>query len=204
MFLLKFKTIWGERMARERKFSMEELYQLTKETLLQHGYEGFTFSLIAEQLDISRGTIYKYYENKDELITDYMIYEMNLFLIELKDIEKENGFDAKFEFLIDTFFKHSKIYKIIEIGQRIPITINERVRKNKENLGNLHLEMYRFLYSFIQLGKEERKINERLPEQVMLGYIFQSIAIPNHTHIPHDEWVSAIKEIISHGIIASN
>lgn len=183
---------------------MEELYQLTKENLLQHGYEGFTFSLLADQLHVSRGTIYKYYENKDELITDYMIYEMNLFLIELKDIEKVAGFDAKFEFLIDTFFKHSKIYQIIEIGQRIPVTINDQVRKNIESLRMLHLEMYRFLHSFIQLGKQEQKINEKIPEQVMLGYIFQSIAIPNHTQIPHDEWVSAIKEIISHGIMDSN
>lgn len=190
-------------MARERKFSMEELYQLTKDTLFQHGYEGFTFSLLAEELDVSRGTIYKYYENKDELITDYMIYEMNLFLIELKDIETVAGFDAKFEFLLDTIFKHSKIYQIIEIGQRIPININEQVRKNKEKLELLHLEMYRLLHSFIQLGREEQKVNEKIPEALMLGYIFQSIAIPNHTLIPQGEWVAAIKEIIRHGIFKS-
>lgn len=191
-------------MARERKFSMEELYHITKETLLHHGYEGFTFSLLADQLNISRGTIYKYFENKDELITDYMLYEMNSFLIELKEIETATGFDAKFEFLIDIMFKHSKIQQIIEIGQRIPANINELVSDNKKKLEMLHLDMYRYLHSFIQLGKEENKIREQIPETLMLGYIFQSIAIPNHASIPREKWISSIKDIIRHGMFTTN
>lgn len=191
-------------MARERKFSMEELYHITKETLLHHGYEGFTFSLLADQLNISRGTIYKYFENKDELITDYMLYEMNSFLIELKEIETVTGFDAKFEFLIDIMFKHSKIQQIIEIGQRIPANINELVSDNKKKLEMLHLDMYRYLHSFIQLGKEENKIREQIPETLMLGYIFQSIAIPNHASIPREKWISSIKDIIRHGMFTTN
>lgn len=191
-------------MARERKFSMEELYHITKETLLHHGYEGFTFSLLADQLNISRGTIYKYFENKDELITDYMLYEMNSFLIELKEIETATGFNAKFEFLIDIMFKHSKIQQIIEIGQRIPANINELVSDNKKKLEMLHLDMYRYLHSFIQLGKEENKIREQIPETLMLGYIFQSIAIPNHASIPREKWISSIKDIIRHGMFTTN
>ena len=42
-------------MARERKFSLEELFQTTKQLLLDYGYEGFTFSLLADQLEVARG-----------------------------------------------------------------------------------------------------------------------------------------------------
>lgn len=188
-------------MARERKFSMEELYQVTKENLLQHGYEGFTFSQLAEQLDVSRGTIYKYYENKDELIMDYMIYDMNLFLIELKEIQNHHGFEAQFEFLLDLIFSHSKIYKIIEIGQRVTASSSNSVRERKSKLDKLHLAMYENLLDFIKLGKEEKKVNSELPDTLILGYIFQSIAIPNHFGIPHDEWVKSIKQIIRHGMM---
>ena len=73
-------------MARERKFSTDDLFQASKQLLLQHGYEGFTFSLLADQFDVCRA-LYKYYENKEELITDFMIYEMGKFLFELKEIK---------------------------------------------------------------------------------------------------------------------
>src|SRR4051794_34954948 len=105
-------------MARERKFSTDDLFQAAKVLLLGHGYEGFTFSLLAEQLDISRGALYKYYDNKEELITDYMLYEMNLFLIELKEVELHKSFDAQLEFLLNLIFKNAAIPQLIELGRR--------------------------------------------------------------------------------------
>jgi len=187
-------------MARERKFSTDELFQLTKKNLLEYGYEGFTFSLLADQLNVSRGTIYKYYENKDELITDYMLYEMNLYLTELKQIEEYDGFEAQFDFLLDLILKNSSIYQIIEIGQRIPSKTNQNTNSNKNRLANYHLDMYQYLQGFIKLGKTEGKVKPHIPDALILGYIFQSIAIPNHFGIPQDLWNLSIKEIIRHGM----
>lgn len=73
-------------MARERKFSKDDLFRNVKHILLQHGYEGFTISLLADMLEVSRGALYKYYVNKNELITQFMIYEMEQFIGELKQI----------------------------------------------------------------------------------------------------------------------
>ncbi|PFN97502.1 TetR family transcriptional regulator [Bacillus sp. AFS076308] len=188
-------------MARERKFSTEDLFQITKQMLLTHGYEGFSFSLLAEQLEISRGAIYKYYENKEELITDYMLYEMEHFLTELKDIESVNGFDAKFDFLIDLIFKNSTIPHMIELGRRIPINGNQKVKENHEKLEKQHLNMYHHLQGFISLGRQELKLKETLPDPLILGFIFQTIMIPNHFGIPHPQWVSSIKEMIRHGML---
>lgn len=187
-------------MARERKFSMEELYSVTKETLLNHGYEGFNFGLLAERLDIARGTIYKYFENKEELISSFMLYEMDQFLLELKGIEDYKGFEAQFHFLFDLFFSHSKIYHIIEIGQRMPTNTNDTVRVNMEKLDKNRLKMYQHLQAFIDLGKRENRIKAHLPDSLILGYMFQSIAIPNHFNIDQTIWVNSIKEMIGHGI----
>lgn len=187
-------------MARERRFTNEELFQLTKELLLLHGYEGFSFSLLADHLDVSRGTLYKYYVNKEELVTAYMIHEMNQFLIELRKIEQYSGFDAQFDYLMDIILKKSEIHRFIEMNAQIAIGSNESVRKNKEALDKLHIDMYGYLQSFIQLGKEESKLKPHLANGLMLGFIFQSVAIPNHFGIPHSEWIQSIKEIISHGM----
>ncbi|MGG3467365.1 TetR/AcrR family transcriptional regulator [Neobacillus pocheonensis] len=187
-------------MARERKFSLDDLLQATKQLLLNHGYEGFTFSLMADSLDVSRGALYKYYENKEELITEYMLYEMDHFLGKLKEIEGQIGFEAQFDFLLDLIFSSSDIQKMIKIGQQVPVNINIKVKENKEQLDKLHLNMYQCLQNFLKLGKEEKKLNPNIPEPLILGYIFQSVAIPNHFDIPHSVWVDSIKEMIRNGM----
>lgn len=187
-------------MARERKFSTEELFQAAKQLLLDHGYEGFTFALLAERLNVARATLYKYYENKDELITDYMIDEMNHFLIDLKNIHQHDNFRAQFDFLLTIIFKHDAIHKIIGMVTQIPRHTNERVKANREQLDQLHLNMYTELKAFIQLGRAEKVLKPHLNEAIILGMIFQTIAIPNHFGIPKIEWVQSIKEILSNGM----
>ena len=127
-------------MARERKFSLDELFKATKELLLIHGYEGFTFSLLAEKLNVSRGTIYKYYENRDELIIDYMIHDMNHFLNDLKAIEQYHTLQNQFDFLLNTILERTEINKMILIFAQIPSNTTEKVKQNQELLFQLHQE----------------------------------------------------------------
>lgn len=198
---LVYNGFGGEVVARERKFSTDELFQATKLLLLKHGYEGFTFSLLADYLHVSRGAIYKYYENKEELISEFMLYEMEQFLHEIKGIEQIDDFQDQLDFLIRIMFKNEKIQQLIEMGKEIPKCTNQNARVNKEKLEMLHLQMYQNLQGFIGKGKEEKKLNSSIPDALILGYIFQSVAIPNHFDIPHTEWVDSIKEMICHGIL---
>lgn len=191
-------------MARERKFSEEELFHGTEKILLQHGYEGFTISLLADWMDVSRGALYKYYENKDELIIDFMIFKMNQFIIGLKEIENKNGFESQFNYLMDKIFTKTEIHRIISIAHHMAELPNERLKENKEKLARIPLELYKYLHSFLALGKAEGKIREDLPESLMLGFIFQSIAIPNHFGVPQEEWIQGVKEIISSGMFKRN
>lgn len=187
-------------MARERKFTTEELYQVTEELLLAYNYEGFQFSLVADQLHVSRGAIYKYFENKEELITEFMLFKMEQFLHELKEINSIEGFHTQFDFLLNLMFKNPELYQLIEIGKRVPVDINVKVQGNIEKLESYHREMYQYVQGLIESGKRDQLLNPNLPEPVVLGYVFQSVAIPNHFGIPHNIWVQSIKEMICHGI----
>jgi len=82
-------------MARESKFTKSELYQATNRLLLQYGYAGFHFGLLAEQLNVSRAALYKYFNNKDELITEYMAYEMEQFMQDLEKVNKYHSFEEQ-------------------------------------------------------------------------------------------------------------
>ena len=82
-------------MSRERKLSTEKIFRATNTLLLKHGYEGFSISLIAEELNISRAALYKYYNNKEDLILDYMLFEMHEILISLKEIKTQQRFEMQ-------------------------------------------------------------------------------------------------------------
>jgi TetR/AcrR family transcriptional regulator, repressor of fatR-cypB operon len=189
-------------MARERKFNTVELFHEAKQLLLLHGYDGFTFSLLADRMEVSRAALYKYYDNKEELITDFMVYEMEEFLHELKEIENLKGFERQFDFLIDLIFKKTEVHELIRAAQHV-IARMEAAFTNKEKLEKLPLDMYKFLQRFILLGKEEGKLKEHIPDGLIIGFILQTVAIPNHFGIPKGDWIHSIKEVISQGMFTN-
>jgi TetR/AcrR family transcriptional regulator, repressor of fatR-cypB operon len=186
-------------MARERKISTEELYQATKQLLLDRGYDGYTFTLLANRLDVSRAAIYKYYENKEELLSEYMIYELQLFIDNLSIVNQEKTFQDQFHALFNFIFNDMSIYKIREIGMQIP-TVNQKVAKNKHKLEKMHIQLYTSLQKFIEFGRREKVLKEDIPPSLVLGLIFQTVNIPNMDGIPHSDWVDKIKEIMCHGM----
>lgn len=187
-------------MARERKFTDDHLFKETKELIINDGYEAFTFSKLASRLGVSRGSLYKYYENKDELISEFLMYEMARFLTDFDKLNKNADFQSQFNELIDFIFTHNNIYEVLDIIGQIPAPTTNRALNNKSRISEYYISMYQQFEGFIELGRREGFIKEHLPTAVLLGMIFQIIAIPNHFNIPEDEWVASIKEILSSGM----
>ncbi|SMO76175.1 TetR/AcrR family transcriptional regulator [Melghirimyces algeriensis] len=190
-------------MARERKFSDEDLFLATKELLLNHGYEGFTFGLLAERLKVSRSALYKYFGNKEELIMEFMMYEMDQFMDKLRKIDDYDDFEDQFNYLLELMMSHRNIHQLIEIGRHVPVNNKKMEEKNKK-LDGLHLNMYQSLVGFVGLGKKEGKLKPHIPDTLIVGYILQSFLVPNLAQIPHSEWVQSMKEIIRDGMFTDD
>ena len=47
----------------------EEIVRAALELIAEHGFHGAPMAMIAERADVGAGTIYRYFENKDALIT---------------------------------------------------------------------------------------------------------------------------------------
>ncbi len=187
-------------MARERKFTDAELFSATKVIFIRDGYDSFTFSKLATILNVSRGSIYKYYENKDELIAEFLTFEMNHFLKEFNALDKEGDFQTQFHVLIDFIFQHNNSNNILEIIKQIPVNSTRTREDNKSKFSEYYVDMYKKFQGFIDLGRKEKVIKSHLPTAILLGMIFQTIAIPNHYGIPQEEWVASIKEILCRGM----
>ncbi len=191
-------------MPRVRKFSSSEIFSETKKLLLSNGYNGFTIRLLADALDVSRAAIYKYYTNKDELIIDFMIHEMSILIEDLKEIDQTARFEIQMENLLACSFKMKHLQEGLGIASIISDSGNGQVARKKERLEELHKSMYQPMERMIALGKIEGVLSDHLPDALILGFIFQSIAIPNHMNLPEKHFRKLIFDMICTGIYKSS
>lgn len=190
-------------MARERKFTKQDLYQVTKELLLQAGYEGFNFTSLAANLQVSRSAIYKYFKNKDHLISNYMVYETEKFVESLATIDKITEFEQQLDFLLRCILDDKESQRIREMAIKLPEINSKFSEENKQRLAELHREMYTCLQNFINKGKEDNHFHPHIPNSLILGFIFNTIDLPNHENISTEQWIGHIKDILRHGIVTN-
>lgn len=191
-------------MARERILTRELLLEETGELLLAAGYEGFTFSLLAERLHVSRGAIYKYYANRDALLMDYMLYHMEHFIHDLKQMDHKWSFHKQFQFLIELLFKHSEIHQILKTADQIPINKRARTEEGMQRFQKMFHEMKERLREFISLGKRENYIRPEIPEEIILLFLHQLVEIPTAKGISRANWIEHVTEILQCGIFINS
>ena len=187
-------------MARERKFSTKDIFSESKKLLLEHGYERYNIGLLAEKLNVSRAAIYKYYTNKDELIVDFMLDEMDEMIAEFNNIDSTATFEAQLNGVLNTIFNSKDLHQIFTYTHLIDAKDNEIISEKLEKLNALHIEMYKPLMGLIAKGKQENLIHQNLPESVMISFIFQSITIPNHMNEPKDIFLDSIRTLVLNGL----
>lgn len=191
-------------MARARKFSTEDLYKETKQILLQYGYERFTFGILASKLGVSRGALYKYFDNKDVLITEYLVYETEQFVERLKKMNNLEDFEDQFDYLLNTILKDAEIHRIREIAIKLPEMNDKKTEASRKKIHNLHQDMYDLLKSLVEKGKSESKLKQELPNELIFAFLLEIIDLPNQQNTPYSEWIKYIKEIVRHGIFKEN
>lgn len=187
-------------MARERKFTTKDIFEVTKKLLLELGYERYNIGLVAEKLNVSRAAIYKYYTNKDELIVDFMIAEMDEMLEQFNTIEDTAPFEDQLNKIIDTIFASKDLHQILTFAHQIDAKENETIVQKLDLLNEQHLLLYKPLMQLIAKGKKDKKIHQNLPDSIMISFIFQSITIPNHMNEPKEVFFEAIRTLILNGL----
>ncbi|KIL46797.1 TetR/AcrR family transcriptional regulator [Jeotgalibacillus soli] len=187
-------------MARQRKMDTVELMKATEALLLEKGYEGFHFKALSEKLNVARSTIYEYYSNKDELITDYMRLLMIEVMERVKALEtKTSSIEMVKEFL-NLFMEYSQVYEMIKMRPSINQKSSKRAAQNLEVLDSYSKELFQLLLVQIENAKKEGAIRHDLPSSLVASMIFNTVLIPNHQKIPSEEWSDLLFSMIAHGI----
>lgn len=188
-------------MGRDRKFNTVDLFLCTKKMIIQTGYEGFTIGQLAKQLNVTRAAIYKYYQNKDELLLDFMVEEMKNALASFSSLSKSLPFLEKINLLLQQIFTYKDLHMILGIQDVIPTKGNPQLEAKKEQLSHMHHELYKPLIHVVQQGKLEGYIAMDMPNELLLGFIFQSISIPNHSGMNAEQLLLFTKKLILNGIL---
>lgn len=186
-------------MGRDKKFSEQDLWRNTHQLLLSAGYQGFTISLLAQSLGVSRTAIYKQYPNKEELIMDFMLWEMKHSIDHLSNIDFTQSFEQQLDDLLIQMFDFRDLHQMLGLATQIE-DVSPVVVQKKQLLNSMHGDLYVPIQQVIKKGKEEGMIAENRNEFLLIGFIFQLIDMPNRLNLPKDQFLQELKMLILHGI----
>ena len=187
-------------MGRTKKFTDEQLWEHTKELLLQVGYDAFTVSLLAEKMNVSRAVIYKYYPNKEELVIQFMLEMMNQSVAYLTEVDHTQSFRQMFHDVLTRIYQMKDLHQVL--GQSVKISnVSGIVVEKKAILSSMHNDMYKPLIFLITKGKEEGLIETGKDNFLLLSFIFSVINIPNHSEMDEQLFLNEIEQLLLGGMI---
>lgn len=91
----------------ERVDKREAVIDAALELIAEHGFHGAPMAMIAERAGVAAGTIYRYFENKDVLITElYAELEKKMYPVILEGYSSEAPFRARFIHLCTAMLRY--------------------------------------------------------------------------------------------------
>ncbi len=95
-----------ERKARERERRRQNIMMAAKRVFTAKGFEGSTMEDIAREAELSPGTLYLYFKNKDELYASLSLRVLQFMTVRLEHAVQDSGstYDEKKKALVDAMF----------------------------------------------------------------------------------------------------
>lgn len=85
----------------------DEIVRAALELIAEHGFHGAPMAMVAERAGVGAGTIYRYFENKDVLITElYREVEGNIYTVLLEGYPTEKPIRERFLHLGKTLLRY--------------------------------------------------------------------------------------------------
>lgn len=186
-------------MGRNKKVLIDELWRATNDLILEVGYEGFTMSLIANKMDVSRAAIYRLFPTKEELIIEFMLLKMDYTITLFNGIDHSKAFNVQLDDLLQRMLKIKGLHEILGLAIKIA-DVSPIVKEKKEALNSMHTGLYGPLLKVVHQGKEELLIPKDKDDFLILSFIFQMINIPNHRKLDENIFLNEIKSLFLFGV----
>jgi AcrR family transcriptional regulator len=136
------------RKEREREFKKKEILSAAIKIFAEKGYEYTTLDEIAEAAEFGKGTLYNYFQNKEDLYLAILEDIFGIFHTNLKKISEDS--ESFYEFIHKfienafTFYLNNKaaffllVHERLHVFKSTPFEIPERLKKFHEESEKIH------------------------------------------------------------------
>ncbi|MFX1242738.1 MAG: TetR/AcrR family transcriptional regulator [Promethearchaeota archaeon] len=171
------------RREREKEQRREDIIEAAEKLFLSQGFENTTMKQIANEAQYSKGTLYNYYDSKDDLYIAIGIHAYSLIINYTKQLIEKEGPGIKQLMAVGyAYYKFSKDYPnyasiFHDIGTKLPDIIS----KPKAELSNTekeYLDMsnkYRDLFVNVLTETVKNKAIREDKSPFMIGYVLSTI-----------------------------
>jgi len=150
----------------------EQILQTTLELITELGFHATPMSLIIKKSGVAAGTIYHYFEGKEQLIdTLYNELKSEMGKAIIQDISEHQNYKDKFTAILKNLFyffiQNPKKFEFIENYSNSPLVYKEIKAINRRH----YQEAIEFIESGIRIG-----ILRKMPVVLILNLIFGNIS----------------------------
>lgn len=193
----------GNRRERKKERTRESIISIALELFRKQGYESTAMEQIAEEADISKATLYKYFSNKEAIVAGYLSDSVRDNEQELSRIisEEPDTRSRLMALLLKLFQWNEQNRDIVRMHTSMRIKDLVEFRDSPDR----HSNFYSVLYRIVETGQDAGEIRGDIPAGVLALYLKTMYLVPfiqwlaGCDRLSHEKGIAELIEIFLGG-----
>jgi AcrR family transcriptional regulator len=149
----------AERKQRERELRKKQILKAAEKIITKKGMQNTTMDEIAESCELSKGTLYLYFKNKEELIYSILIMILDNFIKIMEgNLKKQESFQSRMtsigESYLEFYHKYPNQFKIMNHNPEQHPEIEHTARELESELMVRNTKLWSMVENVLQEGIE--------------------------------------------------
>ncbi len=201
----------GTRKEREREFKRQEILSAAIEIFAAKGYNNATLDEIAEASEFGKGTLYNYFQNKQEIYFAIIENIFEQFVINLRRIDSESQNLKEFlsglvKFMISYCVNNSAAFMIM--AHKRLSSINEKSGAMSDRMKTLMEEGQSVQLKKIEKAIKKKEVREFNPNKLLdlirgmvFSYVYNQLACVKDKNFDIDKESEFVLSVLFNGIL---
>lgn len=161
-------------MAKKTGEKYDAIIEAAVKVIAQHGYHNSQVTKIAREAQVADGTIYLYFENKDDILISVFRTKMTDFVEQVrKKIEEVETAEEKLYQLVHMHFK--QIISNHDLAIVTQIELRQSNRKIRKGIGSTLKKYHQLIEEVIEVGIKEGTFHQAIDVRLMRQMIFGTL-----------------------------
>ncbi|WP_281658054.1 TetR/AcrR family transcriptional regulator [Halobacillus sp. Cin3] len=191
-------------MGRKRILTKDDILNVTGEVLRNGGIQEVHFKKLAEELQVSRSTLYEYFKNKEELILSYMRAMMDEMNRKIQAVPPDLPPNEKLKQLLHIFLEHADTYHIDQMIHELQTSDKQVALFYKTEVHKDLMKTHQLMGSWIEEAKEAGIWTTDVSSTLISDVIFHSILFSNRKKIGAEDMTEQLFQMMEHGLSKRN